>query len=291
MQCFTVQEENKLLPYLFKILKEYKRTKIKKLLQSRSIAINQKVTTQFDHPLKVGDKIQIHTQKESHDLFKSEIKIVYEDEQIIVVDKPSGLLTVSNDKVRENTAFYKVFEYVKRTSIHKQGRIFVVHRLDQDASGLIVLAKNFATKEILQRNWSKTGKKYYAVVYGKPKNPAGEIKSYLKENKFLNVYSTKDKEKTDAKLAITHYHVIRSNEKYSLLDIGIKTGRKHQIRVHLSDLGHPIVGDERYARDKTKIQLALHAYYLAIPHPKTKRKMEFETKLPERLANLLDRQV
>jgi len=287
MQSYTVREPDTLLPYLFKILKDHKRTKVKKLLQSKSIAVNGKVTAQFDHPLSAGDVIQIHTQKKSHDLFKSEIKMVYEDEQIIVIDKPSGLLTVSNDKVRQNTAFYKVFEYVKQTSAHKQGRIFIVHRLDQDTSGLIVLAKNFTTKEIMQRDWKKAEKKYYAVVYGKPKEPVGEIKSYLKENKFLSVYSTQEKEKEDAKLAITRYSLIRSTAQYSLLDLHIKTGRKHQIRVHLSELGHPIVGDERYGRDRTKIQLALHAYYLAFPHPKTKRKVEFETKLPERLSNLM----
>lgn len=300
MQSFVVRKEDvgagsprpegtetvPLLVFLFKILKGQTRTKIKRLLQSKSVAVNQKVCTQFNRALAPGDVVQINKQKESHDLFKSEIKIVYEDEHIIVVDKPSGLLTVSNDKVRKNTAFYKVFEYVKQTSKHKQGRIFVVHRLDQDTSGLIVLAKNFRTKEILQKNWARAEKKYYAVVYGTPKQPSGEIKSYLKENKFLNVYSTKEKE--DAKLAITQYRVIRSTEQYSLLDVHIKTGRKHQIRVHLSELGHPVVGDERYARDKTKAPLALHAYYLSIPHPQTKKKVEFETELPERLAELME---
>lgn len=288
MNSYTVKEPSALLPYLLKTLQDYKRTKIKKLLQSKSIAVNGKITTQFDQLLSVGDKIEIHSHRESRDLFTSEIKVVYEDEQIIVVDKPSGLLTVSTDKVRKNTAFYKVFEYVKQTSKHKQGRIFIVHRLDQDTSGLIVLAKNFMAKEILQRSWTKVEKKYYAVVYGKPQEPAGEIKSYLKENKFLNVYSTKEKEKEDAKLAVTQYRVIRSSVQYSLLDVHIKTGRKHQIRVHLSDLGHPVVGDERYARDKIKTGLALHAYYLAFPHPKTKHIVEFETALPQRLGQLLE---
>ena len=287
MNSYTVKEQSTLLAYLLKTLHDYKRTKIKKLLQSKSIAVNGEITTQFDRALSVGDKIEIHSQRESHDLFKSEIKVAYEDEQIIVVDKPSGLLTVSTDKVRKNTVFYKVFEYVKQTSKHKQGRIFIVHRLDQDTSGLIVLAKNFTAKESMQQNWNKTEKKYYAVVYGIPKEPSVEIKSYLKENKFLNVYSTKEKEKEDAKLAITRYRVIRSAERYSLLDVQIKTGRKHQIRVHLSDLGHPIVGDERYAREKIKTGLALHAYYLAFPHPKTKHIVEFETELPKRLAELL----
>ena len=288
MNSFTVKEPGPLLPYLFRTLKDYKRTKIKKLLQSKSIAVNGKVTTQFNEPLAIGDKIEIHSQRESHELFTSEIKVVYEDEQIIVVDKPSGLLTVSTDKVRKNTAFYKVFEYVKQTSKHKQGRIFIVHRLDQDTSGLIVLAKNFTAKESMQRNWKKTEKKYYAVVYGTPKERSGQIESYLKENKFLNVYSTQEKEKEDAKFAVTHYRVIRSSAQYSLLDVEIKTGRKHQIRVHLADLGHPVVGDERYARDKSKIDLALHAYYLAFPHPKTKHRVEFETELPKRLSQLLE---
>lgn len=286
MNRFAVGEPSLLLPYLLTHLKDYNRTKIKKLLHTKSISVNQRITTQFNHPLSPGDKIQIHTQRESHDLFTSDIKIVYEDEQIVVVDKPSGLLTVSNDKVRKNTAFYKVFEYVKQTSRHKQGRIFIVHRLDQDTSGLIVLAKQFLTKEILQKNWKKVQKKYYAVVYGTPKEPAGEIKSYLKENKFLSVYSTNEKE--DSKLSITHYRVLKSNPKYALLEIDLKTGRKHQIRVHLSDLGHPVVGDSRYARDKENRTLALHAYYLAFPHPKTKQMVRFETKLPERLARLMD---
>ncbi len=286
MQQITVQEKAPLLAYLYKTLENQKRTAIKNFLEHKCVAVNGKVTTQFNHLLDVGDKITIQTRKESASLFQSQIKIVHEDDHIIVIDKPAGLLTVGTDKIRQNTAFYKLFDYVDKTAKHEQTRLFIVHRLDQDTSGLIVLAKNFAAKKNLQRNWNKTEKKYDALVHGTPKEKTGEIRSYLKENKFLSVYSTK--KEVDAKPAVTRYRVVKTSPRYSLLEIETLTGKKHQIRVHLADLGNPIVGDDRYSRDyKLFKRLCLHASQLTIQHPVTKKKMTFRSELPHYFSLLL----
>ena len=293
MKTFVVQENSQLLDYLLKTLAGFKRTKIKNLLKFKSILVNGTATTKHDHPLVVGDKISILTDKNAKDrqLLQFGIQIVYEDDAIIVIHKPAGLLTVGTEKIKERTAFYQTFEYVKQTDPRKRGRVFIVHRLDREVSGLLVLAKNILAKTFLQNNWQKFQKKYFAIVYGTPKEKSGTISSFLTENKFLSVYSGKKTE--ESKYAVTKYKVLKSNELYSLIEITLESGRKHQIRVHLQDLGHPIVGDDRYGEkiDKTLKnpagRLALHAYYLAFDHPVTKKRLEFKSDLPKNLEKLI----
>ena len=215
---------------------------------------------------------------------KDRIKILYEDKSIIVVSKPSHLLTISTDNEKEKTMFHKVIEYERKKN--KNNKVFIVHRLDKDTSGILVFAKNERIKRQLQDNWQNTKRYYQAVVEGNVEKQEDTIKSYLKENKALITYSTN---KSDGKLAITKYKVIKTNKKYSLLDIEILTGRKNQIRVHMNDINHPIIGDKKYNAKTNPIKrLGLHANKLVLQHPITKQIMTFEDKPPKEMLNLFE---
>ncbi len=233
--------------------------------------------------------------RESQKNFKSPPKrfqprglaILYEDHDILVVDKVSGLLTVSNEKVKENTAYYRLNKYVRKGNQKSRNRIFIVHRLDRDASGVIVFAKNENAKRYLQEEWQQFKKKYYAVVHGTLSKKEGVITSYLTENRVHKMYSVNDPKK--GKLAKTGYKVIRESKKYSLLEIDLLTGRKNQIRVHFSEKGNPIVGDKIYGEKEKGIKrLTLHAASLTILHPYTKEKMTFEAEVPAYFKSLVN---
>ncbi len=216
------------------------------------------------------------------------LSILYEDHDILVVDKRSGLLTVSNKKVRENTAYYLLTKYVRKGNQKSRNRIFIVHRLDRDASGVIVFAKNENAKRYLQENWQKFKKIYYAVVHGTLPKKEGVITSYLTENRVHKMYSIDDSKR--GKLAKTGYKVIRESRKYSLREIDLITGRKNQIRVHFSEKGCPIVGDKIYGKKEKGIKrLTLHAASITILHPHSKEKMTFETKVPVYFNSLVNR--
>ncbi len=207
------------------------------------------------------------------------LSIHYEDHDILVADKSSGLLTVSNDKVKDNTAYFLLNNYVRKGNQKSSKRLFIVHRLDRETSGLIVFAKSEEAKHYLQEEWQNFKKKYYAVVRGQPEEKQGEISSYLAENAAYRMYSVKDPQK--GKFAKTGYKVLRESDNYSLLEIDLYTGRKNQIRVHLADLGCPVVGDKKYGEKEKGIKrLALHAASLSIKHPFSKEPMSFETKVP-----------
>ncbi len=198
------------------------------------------------------------------------INIVYEDDDIIVVNKPSKILTIKDDNGKYNSLYSEVKEYLYRKN--KNNKVFIVHRLDRDTSGLIVFAKNKKSKEYLQNIWNKSVvRKYNAICLNNfPKNE-GEIKSYLKETKTFYVYSTSN----EGLYSHTNYKILTKNQKYALVDINIKTGRKNQIRVHLNDIKCPVIGDKKYGKNNNGKYLMLNANYLSFPHPKTKKIMEF----------------
>lgn len=217
---------------------------------------------------------------------KDRLDIIYEDKEIIVINKPAHLLTVGTEDEKFNTLYYKVSEYVKKK--HKSNKIFIVHRLDKDTSGIVLFAKTEEMKKLLQDNWNEiaTNREYIAIVEGNVKNDSGRIEEYLKETKTLLTYSTKDK---DGKLAITNYEVLLRDKGVSVLKINIETGRKNQIRVAMQWLGHPIIGDKKYGSKKNLIRrLGLHASTLEIINPKTKKKMEFIAKIPREFRIFLD---
>lgn len=214
------------------------------------------------------------------------ITILFEDHDIIVIDKPSGLLTVSTERVKDKTAYFKLTDYVRKGNPSSKNRVFIVHRLDKDTSGLLVFAKNEAAKTYLQEHWQEFRKKYFAVVSGQLKSTSGVISSYLAENTSHRMYSVEDPKK--GKLAKTEYTLIRASRYNSLLEISLHTGRKNQIRVHLSELGHPIIGDKKYGYEgKGAKRLALHATSLHFTHPVSKEEMSFETEIPHYLTNLV----
>jgi len=215
------------------------------------------------------------------------LEILYEDKDIIVVDKPAGLLTIGTANNKTNTAYYKLTDYVRKGYSKSRNRIFIVHRLDQSTSGVLVFAKTEEAKFKLQSQWKDTEKKYVAVVYGQLAKKEDVISSYLAENKALIVYSTTDTIK--GKLARTAYKVLKESRQFSLLEINLLTGRKNQIRVHLADKGHPVVGDRKYGKPKDAFRrLALHSKSISFKHPTTGRQMTFETRMPNYFNELVD---
>ena len=211
---------------------------------------------------------------------KKKLDILYEDKEILVVNKPSGILTVSTPKEKEKTLFHEVSDYVKKSN--PKAKVFIIHRLDKDTSGIVVFAKNQNIKYAYQNAWDNLVIKrgYTAVVDGVLEKKKSIIKSYLKETKTLLVYSSNDKK--NGKLAITNYDVVKENKRYSMLSIDIKTGRKNQIRVHIKDINHPILGDKKYGNKKSPVnRLMLHAGELVIINPKTKKKMTFVSEIPK----------
>jgi tRNA pseudouridine32 synthase/23S rRNA pseudouridine746 synthase/23S rRNA pseudouridine1911/1915/1917 synthase len=215
-----------------------------------------------------------------------DLSILHEDEDILVVVKPAGLLTMGTERDKVHTAYALLTDYVRKGCARSSKRIFIVHRLDRDTSGVLVFAKTPAAKTRLQGGWEETEKKYLAVVHGRCVNNEGLITTYLAENAAHVVYSTPDPKK--GKLARTAYRVLRNSKEYTLLEVDLLTGRKHQIRVHLAGIGHPVVGDEKYgAGRKAFKRLALHARALSFIHPVTGRRLAFETEFPEYFSKLL----
>lgn len=213
-------------------------------------------------------------------------EILFEDRDILVVDKMSGILTIAAGRDKEKTAYSILTDYVRKGYSKSQKRIFIVHRLDRETSGILVFAKSEQAKFTLQDNWNQTEKKYLAVVHGHPSIKEQTISSYLAENKAFVVYSTPDK--SIGKLSHTAYKVIRETRNFSLLEINLLTGRKHQIRVHLSDIGHPVAGDPKYGRkDDRYDRLALHAKSISFKHPYSGKKLFFETQTPDYFDRLM----
>jgi len=214
------------------------------------------------------------------------LSLLYEDEDIIVIDKPVGLLTMGTERDKSRTAQAILNDYVRKGNARSRNRVFIVHRLDRDTSGVLIFAKSEQAKRYLQDNWTTTEKRYLAIVYGRLTPQEGMISSYLAENSALTVYSTSDA--TKGKLSHTAYRTLKEARGFSLLEINLLTGRKHQIRVHLSEKGRPVVGDKKYGKKGDGHQsLALHAYSIAFTHPLTGQRLSFETAVPEYFTRLI----
>lgn len=288
MASHTVNEKSALLPYLFKHFAQFNKTKIRQLLKYGSVTVNGHIVTAHDKALKPGDQIDFLTKKSaSKERLKRglDFPIVYEDAVIAVIEKPSGLLAMGTEKDKIHTAYYALTAYVRAQSPTGRGRVFIVHRLDREASGLMVFAKTLEAKVALQENWGHAVKKYFAVVEGAPEKAEDTIESHLIEDKFRRVYSTTERSR-ESKYAATRYRILKSG-RFSLLEVTLVTGRKNQIRVHLSESGHPIIGDAKYGSVSDPAgRLGLHACYLAFQHPETGKKLVFESPLPEPLAKI-----
>ncbi len=276
---FPVNAPVKLMEHLSASVPDRKRTFIKQLLSHNQVAVNGRPESQFDLELQPSDSVKVNFTHEFKVFNNRRLKIVYEDDDIIVVEKGYGLLSMGNDKKPDNTAYSILRGYVKWTN--PLNKIFIVHRLDRDTSGLMMFAKSMEAKEKMQHNWNNMvlNRVYVAVVEGEPEEKEGTVKSYLVENSRYEVYSTDDPKK--GQLAVTRYRTIQTNGKYSLLELELDTGRKNQIRVHMHDLGHPISGDTKYGAEKSPLhRLALHAKTLRFIHPITRQIMDFSSRVP-----------
>lgn len=207
------------------------------------------------------------------------LAILHEDRDILVVDKPAGLLTMGTDTDKRRTAYFILTDYIRKGYSKSRNRIFIVHRLDRETSGILVFAKSEEAKLCLQSQWKETQKKYLAVVHGKCEKRSETITTYLAENKAYSVYSTSDTRK--GRLSHTAYKVLKETKDFALLEVDPLTGRKHQIRVHLAGIGHPVVGDQKYGKgNKAHKRLALHARSISFRHPFSGKQLTFETKVP-----------
>lgn len=283
-QKVTVTENNTLLPFLFQILHQQSRTSVKALLGRGHISVNGTVTRQFDTPLAPTDVVSIHYGRGKVEFNNPLLNIVWEDDSLIVVNKKEGLLSVATDRVRERTAYHLLSDYVKKSD--PRNKIFILHRLDRDTSGLMMFAKNRGVQEKLQSNWNEmiTERTYVAVVEGRPEKERDLITSFLTENAQMQVYVTPA---GDGKEAITRYHVLQSNGSYSLLELDLETGRKNQIRAQMQSIGHPIAGDNKYGAETDPTgRLMLHARKLYFIHPETGEEMKFETRIPTAFTSL-----
>lgn len=271
--------ESNLIDYLVENT-DYTKTKIKSLLKYKNITVDGKVPIQHDFILKKGQVIEISKEKKVTKI--NNIDIIYEDKDYLVVNKPSGMLTISTEKEKNRTLYHMVREYVHGK--RKNEKVFIVHRLDRETSGLVLFCKNEELRNKIQENWENVAVKreYAAVVLGTLEKKKDRLVSYLKENKANVVYVSNSR---DGKQAITNYEVVKEN-KNSLLKILIETGRKNQIRVQLNEIGHPIIGDKKYGDIKGK-RLLLCAKRLDIRDPRTKKILSFEINVPrEFMRNL-----
>lgn len=274
----SVEEKGTLLPFLFTLLNQQSKSSVKNLLAKGHISVNGKVTTQFDTPLEPNDIVGINYGRAKVVFNNPLLQIVWEDDSLIVVNKREGLLSVSNARIKERTAYHLLSDYVKKSDPHN--KIFILHRLDRDTSGLMMFAKNRDVQEKLQSGWNEmiTARSYVAVVEGRPEKEMDLITSYLTENARMQVYVTTT---GDGKEAITRYKVLQSNQAYSLLELELETGRKNQIRAQMQSIGHPIAGDMKYGAETDPAgRLLLHARKLYFIHPETGEEMRFETRIP-----------
>lgn len=281
MQTFRVEDGGPLLTWLARAAGS--RTRAKKWLRDRQVTVNGKTAERHDLALSAGDVLRIGApQRPARGGRIGQMPIVHQDDAILVVEKPAGLLTIATQTERSRTAYYQVGEYLK-TLGRGAARPFIVHRLDRETSGLLVFALTEEAKRTLQDTWDETEKRYYAVVHGTPEEPSGTIESWLAEAGVFKVVS--GPKRRGAKHAVTHYTFLASAaDGRALLEVRTDTGRKHQIRVHLADIGHPIVGDDKYGKKKAAERLGLHASYLRFRHPTTGEHLEFHSPLPRSLA-------
>ena len=284
----TVREPAPLLAYLFATWPEEKKKQIRTWLKFQAVTVNGRPVSQFDHPLKRGDVVAVRTDRFAVPKTKlgCGMKVFFEDAHLIVIDKPSGLLSIASEAEPEKTAYFQLTEYLRMGNPRAKERVWIVHRLDRETSGLMIFAKTPEAKETLQGAWDKFEKRYEAVIEGRLPAEKGIFESDLNETNPFRVFSAPPSEHT--RHAVTHYRVLKCSTWRSLVELTLETGRRHQIRVHLKDAGCPIVGDEKYgAKSDPAKRLGLHACMLKFSHPVTREEMRFESPLPKELARLV----
>ncbi len=284
---FRAEAPAGLLEFLIQSMPDRKRTTVKDYLKHRQVMVDGVVTTQWDTAVETGSEVRVNTSREFQTFSNPRIKIVYEDDDIIVVNKGYGLLSVGTDSKRDGTAYSILRDYVKR--VDPRQKLFIVHRLDQHTSGLMMFAKTAEAKETMQHNWNNMvlERRYVAVVEGGAPDPSeGIVRSRLAENAEHVVYVTDNAEA--GREAVTEYRTLAARGNYALVELQLATGRKNQIRVHMQQIGHPIAGDRKYGAATAPIRrLALHARTLRFVHPRTRRDMNFSTPVPASFKSLV----
>lgn len=285
-RCNTGEEAVPLLKYMQLMLPQMSHNNLKGLLRHGQVQLQGVITSQFDEPVEPGQSVAINMSRPFVSFRHPRLKLVYEDDDVIVVNKGYGLLSMGTDrKMKDITAYSALKEYVKK--VHPANKIFIVHRLDRDTSGLMMFAKNQSAQEVMRHNWNNMvlERTYVAVLEGVMEEDSGVIRSRLAENSRYEVYTTHVP--GEGKLAVTRYRVLARGNGYTLAEFSLDTGRKNQIRVHARDLGHPIVGDRKYGAKSSPIaRLALHARTLRFVHPVSRRDMRFELPVPAKFATL-----
>ncbi len=284
-----VAQSGPLLAFLLSAL-GLKRAAAKKLLKFGAVQVGGVPARRFDHELRPGDEVAITDLRSmaAEARFKeAHVRIVYEDEALIAVDKPEGLLTVATDREQLDTLFVQLNDYLRSRRDQVVGRIFVVHRLDKDTSGLVLFAKSEKIKEALQAQWNGVEKTYFAIVRGRPATEQGTIDNYLVEDSQSLKVSRCEASRPDAQHAVTHYRLLESVGARSLLEVKLETGRKHQIRVHLTGIGCPVVGDKRYGRKGSTTRMALHAAMLRLVHPVSGEQLVIKSPMPRAMRKMM----
>lgn len=290
MPKYKVSKNVGLLDFLLETLKGKSRNNIKSLLSHYQVLVDGTPISQFDFLLAKGDEVSISpTPVRKVEREKSKIDIIYEDDDIIAINKPSGLLSIPSDNESSYTAYRLMTDHVRLKN--PRNRIFVVHRIDKETSGVLIACKNERLRDAFQESWNDLVKDrgYFAVIEGQLDKKEGTIKSWLRKAEQTNLmYSAR--KKGDGKLSITNYKVIKENNDYSLLDVHIDSGRKNQIRVHMKDLGHKIIGDEMYGSLINPLnRLGLHAYSLEFTNPLNGKKYKFKTRIPKEFEELFSK--
>jgi len=282
---YEVETPDTLLASLLTNLPNKKRKLLKAVLRDRQVRIDGETVTQFDHPLKPGQRVEVFWERVLQEKHPRELNIVFLDEDLIVMNKPSGLLTIATDKENQRTAYSMVHKYIKTEN--PENKLFVVHRLDRDTSGLLLFARSEQAKRAIQETWKTTiaERTYVGVVEGRVEAAEATVTSWLTESKALVTYSSQRPE--GGKKAVTHYRKITGNERFTLLKFNLETTVKHQIRVHMQDIKHPIVGDKKYGSTTSPIKrMGLHAQVLAFIHPTTGEECRFDTGIPHQFMKL-----
>ena len=288
LQTLKVAGNFELLGFLMEQKVRKSRSAIKLLLTHKQVKVNNKVISLHNYQLVSGDVVTIHktTKKQEYKQLRG-LKIIYEDNALVIINKEAGLLAIATDKEKRETAYSIVSEYLKDSN--PKSRVFVLHRLDRETSGLMMFAKNEEVQEMMQKNWDDIilTRSYIAVIEGTLSPEGGSIVSWLTEDKNYKMYSSF----TDngGQKAITHYRTLKTNDHFSLIELNLETGRKNQIRVHLQHVGHPIIGDKKYGSRASLIKrVALHANELVFVHPITRETLQFKSGIPEKMKSLLN---
>lgn len=285
---FRADNESQLQQFLAEKFAGKSRSALKSMLAHRRVSVNGKITTAYDYRLRAGDEVSINRGRVAAELRHPMLRIVFEDQWIIVIDKRNGLLSMGTDRQRDKTAYSILSQHVKLED--PSNRIFIVHRLDRETSGLMIFAKSEEVKRRLQENWQRVviDRKYVAVVDGVMPSEEGEIDAPLAENRNRKMFVSRTPDEDNAVDAVTHYRVLRSHEGRSLVELSLDTGRKNQIRAHLEYVGCPVAGDKKYSSRSTDAgRVCLHAYKLALYHPITNEKLFFSTSIPKLFDNLI----